>query len=186
MMGGSVPRPPRDPSEEASWSAATGHPLRLKILRRFAATPDAVLTPLLLADELGESIGVVSYHVRKLRRARVIRLVKRVPVGGAYEHRYRLDDPEAVASRLWGLSARLLHAWDADGLTSMNATVLVDGTGLADFQRLTERYLADVAQIGQESRSRARLASLVESPPSEETSAPLRPIAILLGGDDVG
>jgi len=186
MTAGRAPRLQRDPSQEASWSAATGHPLRIEILRRFVATPDAAVTPLLLADEFGVSIGVVSYHVRTLHRARVIRLVKRVAVRGTYEHRYRLEDPEAVASHLWGLSARLLHAPDADGCTPPGATVLLDGEGLADFQRLTERYLADVAQIGQQSRSRASVAAPVESPPSEERLAPIRPIAILLGGDDVG
>jgi DNA-binding transcriptional ArsR family regulator len=65
---------------------AIGHPLRLRLL---TILNERVASPSELADELGETLGNVSYHVRKLADLKCIELVKTTPVRGALEHHYR-------------------------------------------------------------------------------------------------
>lgn len=67
--------------------SALGHPLRRKILRLLE--DDSNLSPKQLAGELGQDVGVVSYHVRLLAEAGVLKLVKTRPRRGAVEHFYK-------------------------------------------------------------------------------------------------
>ncbi len=182
-----MPQSPTDASPDASWFAAVAHPLRIRILRRFLAGQNVVLTPRVLADDLGVVLEVVSYHVRALHEQRVLRLVKRVRARSTFSHHYRLSDPDRVAARLWGLSATLLRVPDADAVQRSDATVLVDASGLAQVRALTDRYLVEVAEIGR--RSRARFA--VEAAAREPSQLGARVadgwayrVAILFGVDD--
>jgi len=65
---------------------AIGHPLRLKLL---TLLNERVASPSELAEELGETIGSVAYHVRTLAQLECIELVRTTPVRGALEHHYR-------------------------------------------------------------------------------------------------
>jgi DNA-binding transcriptional ArsR family regulator len=65
---------------------ALGHPLRQRILH---ALSERVCSPKQVADELGEPLGNVSYHVRILLAHEAIELVDTRPVRGAIEHFYR-------------------------------------------------------------------------------------------------
>jgi DNA-binding transcriptional ArsR family regulator len=65
---------------------ALGHPLRQRIL---ALLQRRVASPSEIAEELGEAIGNVSYHVKVLRENDAIELVETRPVRGAVEHFYR-------------------------------------------------------------------------------------------------
>jgi DNA-binding transcriptional ArsR family regulator len=65
---------------------AIGHPLRMRIL---AALNERVASPTELAEEFGESLGVVSYHVKILDELGCIELVSETPRRGAVEHHYR-------------------------------------------------------------------------------------------------
>jgi DNA-binding transcriptional ArsR family regulator len=65
---------------------ALAHPLRQKIL---AALSERVASPSELADELGEPLGNVSYHVRMLVDLGCIELVSTTPRRGALEHHYK-------------------------------------------------------------------------------------------------
>jgi DNA-binding transcriptional ArsR family regulator len=58
----------------------------MKIL---AALSEGEASPKDLAAELGESIGVVSYHVRQLFDLKCLELVREEPRRGAVEHYYR-------------------------------------------------------------------------------------------------
>jgi DNA-binding transcriptional ArsR family regulator len=61
------------------------HPVRagiLDVLSRRVTTPSEV------AEELGVSVGVVSYHVRQLKGRGLIRLVRTEPRRGAVKHFY--------------------------------------------------------------------------------------------------
>src|SRR5690349_13775343 len=78
-------RPPGETSE-ARIAKALAHPLRARILQRLG---ERVSSPGDLADELGEPLGVVSYHVRMLRDYDCIELVRTEPVRGALQHFYK-------------------------------------------------------------------------------------------------
>jgi DNA-binding transcriptional ArsR family regulator len=65
---------------------ALSHPLRLRILARLN---EGVASPNEMAKEFGESLPLVSYHVRILRELECIELVKTTPRRGAIEHHYR-------------------------------------------------------------------------------------------------
>jgi DNA-binding transcriptional ArsR family regulator len=68
---------------------AFSHPLRARIL---CILEERRASPRQLADELGQPLGNVSYHVRTLLGLKLIRLVKKTPRRGSIEHYY-----EAVA-----------------------------------------------------------------------------------------
>jgi len=65
---------------------AMSHPLRLRLLIRLN---ERVASPIELARELGESVQLVSYHVRILRDLEFVELVSTTPRRGAVEHHYR-------------------------------------------------------------------------------------------------
>lgn len=65
---------------------AMSHPLRLRILARLN---EGVASPNEMAKEFGESLPLVSYHVRILRELECIELVRTTPRRGAIEHHYR-------------------------------------------------------------------------------------------------
>lgn len=68
--------------------SALGHPLRRKILRELDANTNGGLSPKMLSETLGAHIGVVSYHVRQLAEAKIIKQVKTEARRGAVEHYY--------------------------------------------------------------------------------------------------
>jgi DNA-binding transcriptional ArsR family regulator len=65
---------------------ALSHPIRLKAL---TILNERVASPSEIAQELDESLGVVSYHMRTLERLGCIELVRRAQRRGAVEHYYR-------------------------------------------------------------------------------------------------
>jgi DNA-binding transcriptional ArsR family regulator len=65
---------------------ALAHPLRQKILSELS---ERVASPSELAEQLGEPLGNVSYHVRMLVDLECIELVSTTPRRGALEHHYR-------------------------------------------------------------------------------------------------
>ena len=82
---------------------ALAHPLRQQLL---IALSERVASPSELAEELGEPLGNVSYHVRMLVDLDCIELVSTTPRRGALEHHYRatvrpmLDDAQWAAMPL--------------------------------------------------------------------------------------
>lgn len=79
------------------------HPLRVRVLLELKTPPqngrgrnhsltNRQQTPKTLATTLGARLENLSYHVRELRQAGMIELVRTTPVRGALEHHYRLSD----------------------------------------------------------------------------------------------
>jgi DNA-binding transcriptional ArsR family regulator len=66
--------------------AIVAHPLRTRCL---TVLSDRTASPNELAQELGEDVGNVSYHVKQLLKMEAIELVRERPVRGAIEHFYR-------------------------------------------------------------------------------------------------
>jgi DNA-binding transcriptional ArsR family regulator len=77
---------------------ALAHPVRVRIL---AALERRTASPRELAEELDVSLGVVSYHVRQLAGAGLIRLVKEARRRGAVEHYYQLDRRPSIREKAW-------------------------------------------------------------------------------------
>lgn len=77
---------------------ALGNPLRRRILRTMSAVER--ISPRELADELGEPLGNVSYHVLVLLGKGAVRLVGNRRRRGAMQHFYSfaIEEPWALAA----------------------------------------------------------------------------------------
>jgi DNA-binding MarR family transcriptional regulator len=74
---------------ELDWeqlAKASMHPLALRILEKAAAGEK--LSPKAVADELGEKLGNVSYHVRTLHEKGLLEKAGTKPRRGAVQHFY--------------------------------------------------------------------------------------------------
>lgn len=100
-------------------SKATAHATRVEILEQFPARAGGRLSPNVLAEQLGESLPNVSYHVRELERLGTLRLMATAPVRGALEHYYELTDAGVIA-RAAGRTLRrqIEKAREAAGVTA--------------------------------------------------------------------
>jgi DNA-binding MarR family transcriptional regulator len=78
-----------------SLAKASMHPLQVRILERAAATPEEKFSPNGLAQEFGEKLGNVSYHVRTLLAAGLLTRAGTTPRRGAVEHYYKIA-PKAL------------------------------------------------------------------------------------------
>ncbi|MGN6190265.1 MAG: ArsR/SmtB family transcription factor [Conexibacter sp.] len=78
---------------------ALAHPLRVRILSILESRDMA--SPNEMADELNVSLGVMSYHVRRLHALGFLELVRRTPRRGAIEHHYRAKARPRVSDDVW-------------------------------------------------------------------------------------
>jgi DNA-binding transcriptional ArsR family regulator len=85
--------------DDPRYVKALSHPLRVRIL---AILEERTASPVQLAELLGASLGVVSYHVRTLERFGLIKLVRTNPVRGAVEHHYRANERPTISDESWG------------------------------------------------------------------------------------
>lgn len=76
---------------------ALAHPVRAQILSQLRRGP---ASPSQLADAVGESVGVASYHVRVLAEAGLAELVGTVPKRGALQHFYAVRDADTLGVTL--------------------------------------------------------------------------------------
>jgi DNA-binding transcriptional ArsR family regulator len=79
---------------------AISHPIRHKVL---VLLNDRVASPNEIANEIGESLGRVSYHVRQLAEVGAIELVRTEPRRGAVEHFYRATARAWFSDADWAL-----------------------------------------------------------------------------------
>jgi DNA-binding transcriptional ArsR family regulator len=84
---------------------ALAHPLRTRIL---AALEGRTASPSELATEVGASLGVISYHVRRLQTLGFVKLVKRVPRRGAVEHYYTATARPRITDAAWGATPKIV------------------------------------------------------------------------------
>src|SRR6476661_8948636 len=77
---------------------ALAHPLRVRIL---TSLHKGVSSPNQLAQELGEPLGNVSYHVKTLLDFDCVELVKTEPRRGAVEHFYRATERAFFSDADW-------------------------------------------------------------------------------------
>jgi DNA-binding transcriptional ArsR family regulator len=77
---------------------ALAHPLRVRIL---TSLHKGISSPNQLAQELGEPLGNVSYHVKTLLEYDCVELVKTEPRRGAVEHFYRATERAFFSDSDW-------------------------------------------------------------------------------------
>ncbi len=97
-------KPFQDISDPAL-AKALAHPLRTRIL---AALENRTASPSELAEELDASLGVLSYHVRRLTSLGFLKLVKRVPRRGAVEHYYTTVARPRITDDAWGAAPAIV------------------------------------------------------------------------------
>ena len=110
--------------------AMVAHPLRSQCLTLLA---DRTASPAEISIELGENLGNVSYHIRKLWKGGAVEIVEEKPVRGAMEHFYRavelpLFTDEQIADA--SLEDRATFAKQALSLLAANATSALEDRDL--------------------------------------------------------
>jgi hypothetical protein len=126
-------------SSESNVFKALAHPLRMNLL---AILSERRASPTELADELGEPLGNVAYHVKMLEQLDCIELVGTTPRRGAVEHFYRATVrpflSESEWSRLPESSRRSISATRLREIWSDAAAAVESNT----FDSRTDRHLS--------------------------------------------
>jgi DNA-binding transcriptional ArsR family regulator len=161
-------------SQTMAWAYA--HPVRARALMILAAR---VASPREIAEELGEPLGKVSYHVRGLRDAGLIELVETDGSSGGVQHFYRaahlpIVDTETAVSQgprqravasavvINLMVSDVAAAVEAGTLDSLPERVLVryhprvDARGWGELSDLYTNAMYRSIEIGKESRERLR------------------------------
>jgi DNA-binding transcriptional ArsR family regulator len=169
---------PYDDITDPRLAKALAHPIRTRVL---AALDGRTASPSDLATELDVSLGVLSYHVRRLTALGLIKLVRRVPRRGAVEHYYTAIARPRVTDSAWGsmpaivkdatvsaaleeVGSAVVKAASQRGFDAANAhltrtPVAVDAEGWDDLADELEALAKRVREIEAESRARARSRS---------------------------
>jgi DNA-binding transcriptional ArsR family regulator len=155
---------------------AYGHPVRARALVILAAR---VASPREIAEEIGEPLGNVSYHIRELRDAGLIELVEADGSRGGVQHFYRAAHLPVVSTetavsqsprkRAVGsavvinlMVSDVAAAVEAGTLDSLPERVLVryharvDARGWAELSDLYTNAMYRSIEIDEESRERLR------------------------------
>lgn len=111
---------------------ALAHPLRVQILN---ILDERTASPSEIATELNASLGVVSYHVRKLHQLKLIKLVKKVPRRGAVEHYYRAEARRKISDEAWAEIPDIVKRAMAGAVLSQIANQVNSAAAAGGFDR---------------------------------------------------
>jgi DNA-binding transcriptional ArsR family regulator len=126
---------------------ALAHPLRISIMR---LVYDRVASPSEIAAELEAPLGNVSYHVRYLERAGLLKLVRTRPRRGAVEHYYKAIGRLRITDRAWSqlpaiVKDAMVDATLGEALQNVRAAVDVGGFERSDAHLSRRRLVLDDA-----------------------------------------
>jgi DNA-binding transcriptional ArsR family regulator len=153
---------------------ALAHPLRVKIL---SSLHKGISSPNQLAQELGEPLGNVSYHVKTLLEYDCVELVKTEPRRGAVEHFYRATDRAFLSDSDWakipasarkGISGSILESIGQSATEAMSegtisarkdshlsdTPLLLDEKGWKDLNKVLAAAVKQAAEIQKEAAGR--------------------------------
>jgi DNA-binding transcriptional ArsR family regulator len=143
---------------------ALAHPLRVRIL---TSLHQGVSSPNQLAQELGEPLGNVSYHVKTLLEFDCVELVKTEPRRGAVEHFYRATERAFISDSDWekipasarrGISGAVLQMIGQDATEALMAGT-IDGRSDSHVSRtplvVDEKGRIEITQLLVETLDRA-------------------------------
>jgi len=103
---------------------ALSHPIRVSILE---ALQGRVASPSELSKEMGESLGVISYHTNTLVECGCIELVHTKPRRGALEHFFGVTPRSFIGHQDWRRAPRSLRG----GVTSAAFQTFIDKASAA-------------------------------------------------------
>ncbi|MGD9736971.1 MAG: ArsR/SmtB family transcription factor [Solirubrobacterales bacterium] len=125
--------------EQPDFVTAINHPLRVHLL---ATLRDREASPSELAKELGEDLGVVNYHARKLERLGMVEIVRERPVRGSTEHFYKATTRPWWTTEQWAevdsQTKSVATAWGIDRIFKDAGAAVTAGT----FDSRDERHLS--------------------------------------------
>ncbi|HVY76871.1 MAG TPA: winged helix-turn-helix domain-containing protein [Solirubrobacterales bacterium] len=153
---------------------ALAHPLRVRIL---TSLHKGISSPNQLAQELGEPLGNVSYHVKTLLEFDCVELVKTEPRRGAVEHFYRATERAFFSDSDWekipasarkGISGAVLEMIGQDSTEALIAgtidarsdshlsrtPLVLDEKGWSDLNGLLGETVEQAVKIQEESAAR--------------------------------
>jgi DNA-binding transcriptional ArsR family regulator len=153
---------------------ALAHPLRVRIL---TSLHKGISSPNQLAQELGEPLGNVSYHVKTLLEFDCVELVKTEPRRGAVEHFYRATERAFFSDSDWekipasarkGISGAVLEMIGQDSTAALVAgtidarsdshvsrtPLVLDDKGWTELNKLLGETAEQAIKIQDESASR--------------------------------
>lgn len=153
---------------------ALAHPLRVSIL---TSLQKGISSPNQLAQELGEPLGNVSYHVKTLLEYDCVELVKTEPRRGAVEHFYRATERAFFSDNDWakipasarkGISGVVLQSIGQDATQAMIAgtidartdshisqtPLLLDENGWTELNKVLADTLNRAIEIQEEAANR--------------------------------
>lgn len=153
---------------------ALAHPLRVRIL---TSLHKGISSPNQLAQELGEPLGNVSYHVKTLLEFDCVELVKTEPRRGAVEHFYRATERAFFSDSDWekipasarkGISGAVLEMIGQDSTAALVAgtidarsdshvsrtPLVLDEKGWTELNALLGETLERAIEIQEESAGR--------------------------------
>ncbi|MET0558496.1 MAG: winged helix-turn-helix domain-containing protein, partial [Solirubrobacterales bacterium] len=153
---------------------ALAHPLRVRIL---TSLHKGISSPNQLAQELGEPLGNVSYHVKTLLEFDCVELVKTEPRRGAVEHFYRATERAFFSDSDWekipasarkGISGAVLEMIGQDSTEALVAgtidsrsdshvsrtPLVLDEKGWTELNKLLGETAEQAIKIQDESASR--------------------------------
>lgn len=169
-----MPKTKKKDGVEQIVAKAFAHPLRVQIL---IILNERVASPNLLAQELGQSLNLVAYHVRVLEKYDCIELVDTKQRRGATEHFYRATRRQFLSDTEWarlpeslkpGLAGAMLKSVfedleaasssgsldEIDDIHLSRTPMIVDRKGWADVAELLNETLDRVLEIQSESSAR--------------------------------
>lgn len=169
-----MPKTKKKDGVEQIVAKAFAHPLRVQIL---IILNERVASPNLLAQELGQSLNLVAYHVRVLEKYDCIELVDTKQRRGATEHFYRATRRQFLSDSEWarlpeslrpGLAGAVLKTVFEDIEAASNAgtfdemddvhlsrtPMVVDDQGWTDISDLLAETLERILEIQTESSER--------------------------------
>lgn len=153
---------------------ALAHPLRIRIL---SSLHNGISSPNQLAQELGEPLGNVSYHVKTLLEYDCVELVKTEPRRGAVEHFYRATDRAFLSDSDWakipasarkGISGALLESIGTSATKAMAAGTIearsdshltetplqLDNKGWSDLNKVLAEAVSKAGEIQKKAAKR--------------------------------
>ena len=127
---------------------AISHPIRHRVL---VLLNDRIASPNEIANEIGESLGRVSYHVRQLAEVGAIELVRTEPRRGAVEHFYRATARAWFSDADWALLPKTTRRGIfGQNLKRIGADVVAaaEGNGFDHLQSHVSYTLLDLDEEG--------------------------------------
>jgi DNA-binding transcriptional ArsR family regulator len=137
----------QEPAVDQRIMKALSHPLRVRML---TLLNQKVSSPSELAEELGEPLGNVSYHMRFLADLKMVKLVRTEPRRGAVEHYYQALEPPHVSGADWAQLPTSLRRTLSDGVLGQIAKELNGAAKTGGFDRENVHVSRDAMVLDQE------------------------------------